>query len=107
MGIQGSEASKEAAGMVLADDNFSSIVNAVKEGRRIYTNIRKTITFLLPTNGAESLAILLAVLAGAMLPITPVQILWVNMVTAVTLGLALAFEPAESNTMRQPPRDPG
>ncbi|MBS3804942.1 MAG: HAD-IC family P-type ATPase [Oleiphilaceae bacterium] len=106
MGIQGSEASKEAAGMVLADDNFSSIVNAVEEGRRIYTNIRKTITFLLPTNGAESLAILIAVLAGTMLPITPVQILWVNMVTAVTLGLALAFEAAEANIMQRPPRDP-
>ncbi|MDX1634003.1 MAG: cation-transporting P-type ATPase [Marinobacter sp.] len=106
MGIQGSEASKEAAEMVLADDNFSTIVNAVKEGRRVYANIRKTITFLLPTNGAESLAIMIAVLAGTLLPITPVQILWVNMVTAVTLGLSLAFEPAESDIMRRPPRDP-
>ncbi len=106
MGVQGSEASKEAAEMVLADDNFSTIVNAVKEGRRVYANIRKTITFLLPTNGAESLAIMIAVLAGTLLPITPVQILWVNMVTAVTLGLALAFEPAESDIMQRPPRDP-
>ncbi|WP_166257962.1 cation-translocating P-type ATPase [Marinobacter salicampi] len=106
MGIQGSEASKEAAEMVLADDNFASIVNAVEEGRRIYDNIRKTITFLLPTNGAESLAILIAVLGGTLLPITPVQILWVNMVTAVTLGLSLAFEPAEDDIMRRPPRDP-
>ncbi|MDX1693901.1 MAG: HAD-IC family P-type ATPase [Ketobacteraceae bacterium] len=107
MGIQGSEASKQAAEMVLTDDNFSSIVNAVEEGRRVYANIRKTITFLLPTNGAESLAIMIAVLAGTMLPITPVQILWVNMVTAVTLGLALAFEPAEPDVMKKPPRDPG
>ena len=106
MGVQGSEASKEAAEMVLADDNFSTIVKAVKEGRRVYANIRKTITFLLPTNGAESLAIMIAVLAGTMLPITPVQVLWVNMVTAVTLGLALAFEPAEADIMQRPPRDP-
>ncbi|WP_404364944.1 cation-translocating P-type ATPase [Marinobacter sp.] len=106
MGIQGSEASKQAAQMVLADDNFASIVNAVEEGRRVYANIRKTIAFLLPTNGAESLAILIAVLSGALLPITPVQILWVNMVTAVTLGLSLAFEAAEPDIMQQPPRDP-
>ncbi|SFR57640.1 potassium and/or sodium efflux P-type ATPase [Marinobacter daqiaonensis] len=106
MGVQGSEASKEAAEMVLADDNFSTIVAAVREGRRVYANIRKTITFLLPTNGAESLAIMIAILAGTLLPITPVQILWVNMVTAVTLGLALAFEPAEPDIMQQPPRDP-
>lgn len=107
MGIQGTEASKEAAEMVLADDNFASIVNAVEEGRKVYDNIRKTITFLLPTNGAESLAILVAVLANTMLPITPVQILWVNMITAVTLGLALAFEPGEANLMKRKPRDPG
>lgn len=107
MGIQGTEASKEAAEMVLADDNFASIVNAVEEGRKVYDNIRKTITFLLPTNGAESLAILVAVLANTMLPITPVQILWVNMVTAVTLGLALAFEPGEPSLMKRAPRDPG
>lgn len=106
MGIQGTEASKEAAEMVLADDNFATIVSAVEEGRRVYDNIRKTITFLLPSNGAESLAILIAVLAGTMLPITPVQILWINMVTAVTLGLALAFEPAEADIMKREPRNP-
>lgn len=106
MGMQGSEASKQAAEMVLADDNFASIVNAVEEGRRVYANIRKTISFLLPTNGAESLAILVAVLSGTLLPITPVQILWVNMVTAVTLGLSLAFEAAEPDIMKRPPRDP-
>lgn len=106
MGIQGSEVSRQAAEMVLADDNFASIVNAVEEGRRVYANIRKTIAFLMPTNGAESLAILIAVLSGTLLPITPVQILWINMVTAVTLGLSLAFEAAEPDIMQQPPRNP-
>lgn len=106
MGIQGTEVSKEAAEMVLADDNFATIVSAVEEGRLVYANIRKTISFMLPTNGAESLAILLAVMAGAMLPITPVQILWVNMITAVTLGLALAFEAADGDLMKHQPRNP-
>jgi magnesium-transporting ATPase (P-type) len=106
MGVQGTEAAKEAAEMVLADDNFASIVNAVEEGRRVYDNIRKTITFLLPTNGAESLAILIAVLLNTALPVTPVQILWVNMVTAVTLGLALAFEAGDPDLMKRRPRDP-
>ncbi|MCE8015274.1 HAD-IC family P-type ATPase [Halomonas sp. MCCC 1A17488] len=106
MGIQGTEAAKEAAEMVLADDNFATIVGAIEEGRKVYDNIRKTITFLLPTNGAQGLAIMLAVLAGTLLPITPLQALWVNMVVAVTLGLALAFEPGEENLMRRRPRDP-
>lgn len=106
MGINGTEASKEAAEMVLADDNFATIVSAVEEGRKVYDNIKKAVAFLLPTNGGESLAILVAVLSGATLPITPLQILWVNMVTAVTLGLALAFEPGEADVMRRPPRDP-
>lgn len=78
--------------MVLADDNFATIVNAIAEGRKVYDNIRKTITFILPTNGAQGLAIMVAVLAGTNLPITPLQALWVNMVVATTLGLALAFE---------------
>ncbi|MBS0002956.1 MAG: HAD-IC family P-type ATPase, partial [Thioalkalivibrio sp.] len=106
MGIQGTEAAKEAAEMVLADDNFASIANAVEEGRTIYDNIKKAITFLLPSNGGEALAILGAVLLATALPITPVQILWINMVTAVTLGLALAFEPAEADVMRRKPRKP-
>ncbi|CAM3911845.1 HAD-IC family P-type ATPase [Vreelandella rituensis] len=106
MGIQGTEAAKEASEMVLADDNFATIVNAIEEGRKVYDNIRKTITFLLPTNGAESLAVLFAMLGGLMLPITGLQILWVNMVTAVTLGMALVFESAEANVMRREPRDP-
>ncbi|MGJ7462572.1 cation-translocating P-type ATPase [Halomonas sp. MA07-2] len=106
MGIQGTEAAKEAAEMVLADDNFATIVGAIREGRKVYDNIRKTITFLLPTNGGQGLAIMLAVLAGTTLPVTPLQALWVNMVVAVTLGLALAFENAEQDIMTRQPRDP-
>ncbi|MDZ7852754.1 MAG: HAD-IC family P-type ATPase [Halomonas sp.] len=106
MGIQGTEAAKEAAEMVLADDNFATIVGAIREGRKVYDNIRKTITFLLPTNGGQGLAIMLAVLAGTTLPVTPLQALWVNMVVAVTLGLALAFEDAEQDIMTRQPRNP-
>ena len=97
---------KDSAEMVLADDNFTSIVSAVEEGRTIYDNIKKTLLFILPTNGAEALVIIAALLLGITLPITPVQILWVNMVTAVTLALSLAFEPAEDNIMKKPPRNP-
>ncbi|MGY4876786.1 cation-translocating P-type ATPase [Vreelandella aquamarina] len=106
MGIQGTEAAKDAAEMVLADDNFATIVSAVEEGRKVYDNIRKTITFILPTNGAQGLAIMLAVLSGSVLPVTPLQALWVNMVVAVTLGLALAFERGEVDLMQRKPRDP-
>ncbi|UJP39772.1 cation-translocating P-type ATPase [Cellulomonas palmilytica] len=106
MGIKGTEATKEAADIVLADDNFATIERAVEEGRRIYDNIRKSVAFLLPTNGAQSLVILVAVLAGLALPLTPVQILWVNLITAVTLSLALAGEPAEPDVMTRPPRSP-
>ncbi|MDM7830279.1 cation-translocating P-type ATPase [Cellulomonas edaphi] len=107
MGIKGTEATKEAADIVLADDNFATIERAIEEGRRIYDNIRKSVVFLLPTNGAQSLVILVAVLAGLALPLTPVQILWVNLVTAVTLSLALAGEPAEPTIMARPPRAAG
>ncbi|MCL2467181.1 MAG: HAD-IC family P-type ATPase, partial [Micrococcales bacterium] len=106
MGIKGTEATKDAADIVLADDNFATIERAVEEGRRIYDNIRKSVVFLLPTNGAQSLVILVAVLLGWTLPLAPVQILWVNLVTAVTLSLSLAAEPAEPSVMRRPPRDP-
>jgi len=106
MGIKGTEATKEAAEIVLADDNFASIERAIEEGRTIYDNLRKSILLILPTNGGESLVILIAVVFGLMLPLTPVQILWVNMVTGVTLAMALAFEPAEPGVMRRPPRDP-
>ena len=106
MGINGTEAAKEAARMVLADDNFASISHAVEEGRTVYDNLKKAILFILPTNGGESLVILAAILLGFQhLPLTPVQILWVNMVTAVTLALSLAFEPPEPNIMRRAPRD--
>lgn len=105
MGIKGSEAAKEAAEMVLADDNFASIVRAVEEGRTVYDNIKKSILFILPTNGGEALTILAAIAMGRMLPVTAAQILWVNMITAVTLALSLAFEPAEANIMGRKPRD--
>jgi len=106
MGYNGTEAAKEAAEMVLADDNFASITHAVEEGRTVYDNLKKAILFILPTNGGEALIILAAILLGFHhLPLTPVQILWVNMVTAVTLALSLAFEPPERNVMHRPPRD--
>ncbi|MDR1026582.1 MAG: HAD-IC family P-type ATPase, partial [Lactobacillus sp.] len=104
MGIKGTEVTKDAAGMVLTDDNFSTIVTAVEEGRRVYDNLKKTILFILPTNGAESFLIIASILFGTMLPLTPVQILWVNMVTSVTISLALAFEEMEVDAMRKPPR---
>uniref|UniRef100_UPI0035B3F173 HAD-IC family P-type ATPase n=1 Tax=Stella sp. TaxID=2912054 RepID=UPI0035B3F173 len=106
MGRKGTEAAKEASEIVLADDNFASIVAAVREGRTVYDNIAKVIAWTLPTNGGEALTIVLAVLFGLTLPVAPVQILWINMVTAVALGLALAFEPTEPGTMRRPPRRP-
>lgn len=105
MGIKGTEAAKEVSEMVLADDNFASIARAVEEGRTVYDNLKKAILFILPTNGAEALVIITAIVAGFTMPLTPVQVLWVNMVTAVTLGLALAFEPAEARVMKRPPRD--
>lgn len=104
MGRNGSEAAKEAAEMVLADDNFATIAEAVRAGRTVYDNLKKAILFILPTNGGEALVLIAAILLGSTLPITAVQILWVNMVTAVTLALALAFEPAEPDVMRRPPR---
>lgn len=107
MGIKGTEATKEAADIVLADDNFSSIAHAVREGRAIYDNLRKTIIYMLPTNGSEALVMFVAVMANLTLPLTPLQILWVNMVCAVTLGVALAFEDPEPDVMDRPPRDPG
>jgi magnesium-transporting ATPase (P-type) len=106
MGHNGTEAAKEAAEMVLVDDNFASIAHAVEEGRTVYDNLKKAILFILPTNGGEALIILAAILFGFhQLPLTPVQILWVNMVTAVTLALSLAFEPPEKNVMKRPPRN--
>lgn len=104
MGIKGTEVSKEAADMVLTDDNFSSIVDAIKEGRRVYENIKKALLFILPTNAAQALVLIIAVLSGSEMPISPIQILWVNMVIAITLALAIAFEPIEGSIMKIPPR---
>ncbi len=104
MGLKGSEAAKESAELVLADDNFASIVAAVREGRTVYDNLKKVISWTLPTNAGEALTVVVALLFGMTLPITPVQILWVNLITAITLGMALAFEPTEANTMHRPPR---
>ncbi len=106
MGIKGTEVAKDSSEMILADDNFTSIVNAVEEGRTVYDNLRKTILFLLPANGAEATVIIAAILFGLTLPITPVQILWVNMVSAVTLALSLSMEPMEHRVMKLPPRPP-
>ncbi|MDP3290048.1 MAG: HAD-IC family P-type ATPase, partial [Methyloversatilis sp.] len=106
MGDKGTEAAKEAAEMVLADDNFASIAAAVEEDRTVFDNIRKAVIFILPTGGGQAGILVTAILLGLTLPITPAQILWVNMVTAVTLSLALAFETPESDIMRRPPRSP-
>lgn len=104
MGLKGSEAAKEAADLVLADDNFATIAAAVREGRTVHDNLRKVISWTLPTNAGESLVIVVALMAGMALPLTAVQILWVNLITGITLGLALAFEPTEPGTMARPPR---
>ncbi len=104
MGMKGSEAAKEAAELVLADDNFASIVTAVREGRTVYDNIKKVISWTLSTNAGEAMVIIVALLFGLTLPVSPIQILWINLITASTLGLALAFEPTEADTMRRPPR---
>jgi calcium-translocating P-type ATPase len=106
MGLAGTEAAKEAAMMVLADDNFATIADAVHEGRAVYDNLKKSIAYVLPTNMAQAFVIIAAILANSHLPITPLQILWVNMVTAVTLAMALAFEKAEPGVMLRLPRPP-
>ncbi len=106
MGRAGTEVAKEAAEMVLTDDNFASIEAAVEEGRGVYDNLVKFITWTLPTNLGEALVIMVAVLAGVSLPILPVQILWINMTTALLLGLTLAFESGEPGIMERPPRNP-
>jgi magnesium-transporting ATPase (P-type) len=104
MGIKGTEVTKEAANMILADDNFASITAAVREGRTVYNNIEKAILFMLPTNVAQALVIAAAIFVGFTMPITAPQVLWVNMVTSVALGLVIAFEPHELDVMNRPPR---
>jgi len=106
MGITGTEVAKEAADMVLTNDNFASIEAAVEEGRTVYGNLLKTIGFILPVNGGEAMTILVGILLGTTLPILPIQILWVNMVSSVALSSTLAFEPRSSDTMQRSPRRP-
>ncbi len=112
MGLAGTAAAREAADIVLTDDNFSSIAAAVEEGRRVYDNLTKALAFVLPTNLGEALIILVAVLffpmsgAQILMPITPVQILWINLVATVTLALPLGFEAMEPSVMKRRPRDP-
>ncbi len=106
MGHRGTDAAREASDLVLTDDNFATIAHAVAQGRVVFDNIKKSLLFILPTNGGEAGLILVALLLATTMPVTVGQILWVNMVTAVTLALALAFEPAEAGVMRQPPRAP-
>lgn len=107
MGLKGSEAAKEASDLVLADDNFASIVAAVKEGRTVYDNIQKVVSWTLPTSTGEAMIISVALLFGLLLPITPIQILWINLITTVTLGFALAFDPSEKGVMQRRPRKAG
>jgi len=104
MGIKGTEVTKEAADMVLTDDNFATIASAVHEGRRVYDNLKKTILFIIPSNIAQALLIIIALLAGNLIPLTPVLILWMNMATSATLSFGLAFEAGEKNIMNRPPR---
>ena len=106
MGVAGTEVAKEAADMVLTDDNFATIEAAIEEGRGVFDNLTKFIVWTLPTNMGEGLVILAAIFVGTILPILPVQILWINMTTGVVLGLMLAFEPKEPDIMQRPPRDP-
>ncbi len=105
MGITGTDVAKETADMILTDDNFATIEAAVEEGRNVYDNLVKFITWTLPTNFGEGLVILASVVAGLTLPILPVQLLWINMTTAILLGLMLAFEPKEPGIMNRPPRE--
>jgi len=107
MGITGTDVSKEAADIILTDDNFSTIEAAVEEGRGIFDNLTKFITWTLPTNGGQGLVIMMAIFFGIPLPVLPLQILWINMTTALLLGLMLAFEPKEQGIMLRSPRQLG
>lgn len=106
MGITGTDVTKEAADMILTDDNFASIEAAVEEGRAVFANLTKFIVWTLPTNGGVTLILLVAIIAGITLPLLPTQLLWLNLVTALFLGLSLVFEPKEGDIMQRPPRDP-
>ena len=104
MGRSGTDTAKEASAIVLADDNFATLGAAIREGRVIYENLRNTLIFLLPTNGAQALVLMISLLFNTGLPITPIQILWINMVSAITLALPLAFEQGTPSLMQRPPR---
>jgi Ca2+-transporting ATPase len=106
MAMNGTEVARDAADMMLIDDNFATIPDAIEEGRGVFDNLKKFIVWTLPTNGGEGLVILLAVMLGVSLPLLPIHILWVNMTTAIFLGLMLAFEPREEGIMRRPPNQP-
>jgi cation-transporting ATPase F len=105
MGITGTDVSREAADMVLTDDNFASIEAAIEEGRSVFDNLTKFIAWTLPTNLGEGMVLLAAIVVGATLPILPIRLLWINMVTAALLGTTLALEPKEPDLMRRKPRD--
>ncbi|MFW2882945.1 HAD-IC family P-type ATPase [Levilactobacillus brevis] len=105
MGIRGTDVAKDSADMVLADDDFTSLLGAVREGRHVFDNIRKTIRFLLPTSFAEGLIVVMSILMDQSLPLFPTQLLWINMVSALTIQFAFIFEPAESGIMKRGPRD--
>jgi Ca2+-transporting ATPase len=106
MGITGTDVAKGAADMILTDDNFATLQSAVEQGRGVFDNLRKFIVWTLPTNASEAMILLVAIFFGLTLPILPVQLLWINLCTAVFLGLMLVFEPNESDLMDRPPRDP-
>ena len=107
MGYGGTEVARQAADMLLTDDNFATIKAAVEEGRTVYLNLRKTLAFVLPVNGGASMTILLGAILATPLPVTALQVLWLNMVCSLTMSLALAFEPPSQALMHQPPRSPG
>ncbi|MCK4758346.1 MAG: HAD-IC family P-type ATPase, partial [Thermoplasmata archaeon] len=106
MGIMGTDVTKEASDMILADDNFATIVNAVEEGRHMYNNLQKMLTFLIPTSIGQASVITIAILAGLIIPLMPVHVLWINLVTSVTCTLPLALEGKEKGILQRPPRDP-
>lgn len=107
MGIKGTEVAKDASNMILTDDNFKTIVDAIEEGRRVYDNVKKTILFLLPTSAAEGFIVMASILLGISMLLSPVQLLWINMVSAITISFAFVYEPAEKDVMIRKPREKG